>query len=127
MTRRLVLSLVLAVLVPAATANATQVSYIDGDQVWVSTLDGTQKRSLSGPPPVIDPAKPRVWDAQAQSDDGWIIGMHKVRGGYGGTNGTVLWNPAGAQAGTGSLTYKPALVSAAYPIYLDLTPDGKVA
>lgn len=122
---RILLSAVLAALVLAAPARATQVSYIDDGQVWVSTLDGAQKRSLSGPAPVVDPAKPRAWTEQVQSDDGWILGVHRVSG-YTSTAITVLWDPSGRQAGNGTLTYPPARVAAAFPVYLDLTPDGKV-
>ena len=121
---RLTLSLLLSLLVAAAlagTAAAAQVAYIDGGQVWVSTLDGSSKRSLSGPSP-----DEKQWTEVAQSDQGWILGVRREPSKQGYLNATTLWGPDGGVAGNGALTGKPGWSVNAYPVTLDLTPDGKV-
>jgi hypothetical protein len=110
----------LACLVVAAPAAATQVSYIDGGEIWVSTLDGSQKRNLSGPADA-----PRKWTEQTQSDGGAVLGVQREPGKMGNLNATRLWGADGGVLGNGSLTAKPGRTSYAYPTSLDLTPDGK--
>jgi hypothetical protein len=118
----LVLSTVcLAAAALAAPAGAAQVSYIDGGQVWVSTLDGASKRSISGPSP-----DEKTWTEAAQAENGTIIGVRRVPGLMGNLNVTQLWDANGATIGNGSLTAKSGRTSYAYPVTLDLTPDGKV-
>lgn len=124
--RRLLLAIAL-LLTTAATAGATQVSYVDNGQVWVSTLDGTQKRAISGPAPVVTAGESRAWTEQAQSDDGWIIGVARASGRTGAAAPTRLWNPSGAVAAQSTLGYHAAYNngSLAVPVQLDLTPGGK--
>lgn len=114
----LLLSL-LATAVLAGPAAAAQVAYVDGGQIWVSTLDGTQKRSLSGPSPDA-----KQWTEVAQADSGAILGVRREPGKQGYLNATTLWGPDGAVAGHGALTGKPGWSVNAYPVTLDLTPDG---
>ena len=73
--RPVLLALSLLMLAAAGTAGATQVSYIDQGQVWVATVDGAQKRAISGPAPLVEAGESRTWTDQAQSDDGWIVGV----------------------------------------------------
>lgn len=109
----------LAAALLAVPASAAQVSYIDGGQVWVSTLDGAQKRSLSGPSPDA-----RVWTEVAQADSGAILGVQREPGKQGYLNATTLWDPSGAVAGHGALGKAGSWSIYAYPVTLDLTPDG---
>lgn len=120
----LALTLLLAT---AATADATQISYIDQGQVWVSTLDGAQKRAISGAAPVVEPGESRAWTEQAQSDDGWIVGVARASGRTGAAAPTRLWSPAGAVAAQSTLGYHGAYNngSLAVPVQLDLTPGGQ--
>ncbi|MBS1890538.1 MAG: hypothetical protein JST59_04550 [Actinobacteria bacterium] len=104
----------------ATGAGATQVAYVDGGQVWISTLDGASKRSLSGPSPDA-----KTWTETAQAENGTVIGVRREPGKMGTLNATQLWGPDGATIGYGSLTAKPGRVSYAYPVTLDLTPDGR--
>ncbi|MBS1676622.1 MAG: hypothetical protein JST08_04465 [Actinobacteria bacterium] len=113
--------LALCASIAATGAGAAEVAYIDGGQVWVSTLDGASKRSLSGPSPDA-----KAWTETAQADGGTIIGVRRESDKMGTLNATRLWNPDGSVAGEGSLTAKPGRTSYAYPVTLDLTPDGKV-
>ena len=102
------------------TARAAEVAYVDGDQIWISTLDGQQKRSLSGPSP-----DEKQWRDVAQADDGTILGVRREGTKMGTFNVTQLWGPDGAAIGNGSLTAPTGRTTYAYPVTLDLTPDGK--
>lgn len=104
----------------AGTASAAEVAYVDGDQIWVATLDGQQKRSLSGPS-----ANEKQWREVAQADDGTILGVLREGGKMGTLNATQLWGPSGAAIGNGSLTAPTGRTTYAYPVTLDLTPDGQ--
>jgi hypothetical protein len=118
----LVLSTIcLAAAALAGPAGAAQVAYVDGGQVWVSTLDGASKRSLSGPSPDA-----KTWTETAQAENGTIIGVRREPGKIGTLNATQLWGPDGSTIGYGSLTAKPGRTSYAYPVTLSLSPDGQV-
>jgi hypothetical protein len=121
MRLRLVFPLVLLLLaLTGGAARAAQVAYIDGGQVWISTLDGAQKRSLSGPSP-----DGRPYTETAQADGGTVIGVRREPGKIGTLNATSLWGPDGTKIGDGALTARPGRTSYAYPVTLDLTPDGR--
>ncbi len=105
----------------AGSAGAAQVAYVDGGQIWVSTLDGAAKRSLSGPSP-----DEKTWTETAQAENGTIIGVRREPGKIGTLNATTLWGPDGAVIGNGSLTAKPGRTSYAYPVTLSLSPDGQI-
>jgi len=105
----------------AGGAGATQVAYVEGGQVWISTLDGASKRSLSGPSP-----DEKTWTETAQAENGTVIGVRREPGKIGTLNATQLWGPDGATIGYGSLTAKPGRTSYAYPVTLNLSPDGKI-
>lgn len=105
----------------ASGAGAAQVAYVDGGQVWISTLDGSSKRSLSGPSP-----DEKTWTETAQAENGTVIGVRREPGKIGTLNATTLWGPDGAVVGNGTLTAKPGRTSYAYPVTLSLSPDGKI-
>jgi hypothetical protein len=105
----------------AGVAGAAEVAYVDGGQVWISTLDGASKRSLSGPSP-----DEKTWTETAQAENGTVIGVRREPGKIGTLNATTLWSPDGAVVGNGSLTAKPGRTSYAYPVTLSLSPDGKI-
>jgi hypothetical protein len=122
MRLRLVFPLVLLLLaLTGGAARAAEVAYIDGGQVWISTLDGAQKRSLSGPSP-----DEKTWTETAQADNGTVIGVRREGAKMGNFNATSLWGPDGSKVGDGSLTPQNGWTSYAYPVSLDLTPDGKI-
>jgi len=105
----------------AGAAGAAQVAYVEGGQVWISTLDGASKRSLSGPSP-----DEKTWTETAQAENGTVIGVRREPGKIGTLNATQLWGPDGSTIGYGSLTAKPGRTSYAYPVTLNLSPDGKI-
>lgn len=105
----------------AGAAGATEVAYVDGGQIWISTLDGASKRSLSGPSPDT-----KVWTATAQAENGTVIGVRSEPGKIGTLNATQLWGPDGSTIGYGSLTAPTGRTSYTYPVTLSLSPDGKI-
>lgn len=117
---------VVSLLVLAGSAQATQLSYIDQGQVWVSTLDGAQKRAISGPAPVVEAGESRSWTEQAQSDTGSIVAVARASGRTGAAAPTWIWNPAGQVVMQSTLGYHGPYNNSglAVPITLDLTPDG---
>ncbi len=123
---RLSLAVVWSLLVLAAPAGAAQLSYVDQGQIWVSTLDGAQKRPISGPAPAITPGESRSWTEQAQSDDGFIVGVARESGHSGAAAPTWVWNPSGTVVTKGSLGYDGAYNNGglAVPVTLDLVPGA---
>ncbi|HWK26131.1 MAG TPA: hypothetical protein VNS09_06190 [Solirubrobacter sp.] len=123
--RTLVLALALIGL-GAAPAGAAQVSYIDGGQVWIATLDGTAKRSLSGPSP-----DGYTWQWQAQSDDGYVIGVRATPGHFNaGNNAATEWGPDGTPQTSGDTAAAPLTVGLGhtqtnFPVQLNLAPGGR--
>src|SRR5262249_51417967 len=69
----------------------------------------------------------RAWTEQAQSDDGWIIGVARVSGHSGAAAPTRLWSPSGAVAAQSTLGYHGPYDggSLAVPVQLDLAPGGQ--
>lgn len=125
--RPVLLALSLLMLATAGTAGATQVSYIDQGQVWVATVDGAQKRAISGPAPLVDAGESRTWTEQAQSDDGWIVGVARASGKTGAAAPTRVWSPSGAVAAQSTLGYHGPYNNGglAVPIQIDLAPGGQ--
>lgn len=123
---RLSLAVVASLLVLAAPAGATQLSYVDQGQIWVSTLDGAQKRPISGPAPIITPGESRSWTEQAQSDDGFIVGVARESGHSGAAAPTWVWNPSGTVVAKGTLGYDNNYNNGglALPVTLDLVPGA---
>ncbi|GAA2241545.1 hypothetical protein GCM10010401_12930 [Rarobacter faecitabidus] len=105
---------------PSGSAASFQVSYVDQGQIWVSTLDGKQKRAISGAAP-----SGRQWTEQTQSDDGWIFGVARKSGYSGAAAPTKLWKPGGDVAAESTLGYDFNMPSAAVPIDLALTTGAK--
>ncbi len=97
-----------------ATADAASVSYIDGGEVWVSTLDGSSKAQLSSGGPFKEVAR---------SDAGHTVGIR--RDGRSELSTFTVWDPSGAVSHSGPLLYEVGLWTArAYPLSLDITADG---
>lgn len=121
--RSLLLALALALVgAGAGTAGATQVSYVDGGQVWVATLDGAAKRSLSGPSPDA-----YTWSQAAQSDDGYVIAYRWTPGSFVLTgNAGQTWGPDGSPqtAGDTVAQYLTGTTGDVLPVRMNLAPGG---
>ena len=120
--RKLVFVAALLVMASVSSASASTVSYISGDNIWLSSPDGTQKVKLSGPA-----GDGRVWTEQAQADNGSVLGVRREPNKVAPLNSFTLWGPDGKKVNQGSLGNEPGWSTYAYPVSLDLTADGKQA
>lgn len=92
-------------------------SYIDGNEVWVMSDDGSRKVRLS--------AGEGDWRQAAQSDSGFVVGVRKEAGKISQVASFTVWNPSGQIVHFGSLSGhidSPKLN--VYPTSLDITPSG---
>lgn len=104
-----------AMVLGAASAQAASVAYLDGKEVWVSTTDGANRMRLS--------SGEGDWTAVAQSDLGYIVGVQLEAGKIANLSRFTVWDPSGKRIHFGPLAGNSA-GSNAYPLSLDLTPDG---
>lgn len=100
---------------PAGSASA-DVAYIDGNEVWLSTVDGSQKLQLS--------TGQGDWRDVAVSEDGFVVGIRLEAGKIADLSTFTVWNPQGQQIKFGPLVGRPGMVLAAFPLNLQLTPGG---
>ena len=103
------------VLTFAISASAASVAYLDGNEVWVSNTDGSQKIRLS--------SGEGDWRAVAQADDGHIVGVQLEAGKISQLSRFTVWNPSGQRIRFGALS-ATSNGSFAYPLSLDLTNGG---
>ncbi|MBJ7521398.1 MAG: hypothetical protein JHC84_16985 [Solirubrobacteraceae bacterium] len=103
---------------PAATAGAASVAYIDGGEVWQSTLDGSRKVQLS--------AGEGKYTELAAADGGRVLGAQRNGALTSSLTFTTIWNPDGTVFHKGALVYEPGWSTYTYPVGLDLTASGGV-
>jgi hypothetical protein len=106
----------------ATPVHATSVAYIDGNEIWLASPDGSQRHRLSGPT-----ADGREWRELAQADNGRVIATRRLGSQISQLNSFTLWGPDGAVVYGGTLTHQPGWSTYAYPVTLDLTADGRNA
>jgi hypothetical protein len=111
----LCLALAAAIAAAPAAASAASVAYIDGGNVWVSSLDGTQKHRLT---------TDGEWDEVAQSDNGRIAGVRREGAVFGQFNILRVWEPNGTQAFEGTLTKGFGWVQYLFPLSIDWNATG---
>lgn len=122
--RRAAGALLAAAIVSGAAAGegyAASVAYVDGKEVWLSSLDGSAKVRLS--------AGEGQWLDVAQADGGRVIGVQNEPGKIAQLSRFTVWEPDGSIAAQGPLPYRTAWAasSLASPLSVDLTADGKAA
>jgi hypothetical protein len=110
-----ILALTVACLVPAS-ARAAGVAYLDGHEVWVSTLDGSKKVRLSG--------GEGDWNSVAQADNGRVVGVRNEPGKISTLSTFTVWLPDGSVFNSGPLPGESGWQIYSYPVSLDLTADG---
>jgi hypothetical protein len=110
------LAVAAATLIAPAAASAASVAYIDGGNVWVSSLDGTQKHRLTGD---------GFWREVAQSDGGRIVGVRRLDGQSAKLATIALWEANGSKAFDGFLPAPGGWQLYAYPLSVDVSADGK--
>jgi hypothetical protein len=118
----IVLASALAVAVPAA--GAASVAYIDGGEVWLSSLDGGRKVRLAAPV-VNGEGKTEKWLAVAASDGGRIVAARNVPGRISNFTWFKVWEPDGSSTVEGPLNAPSGWTLYVYPLGFDVTPDGR--
>jgi hypothetical protein len=114
---------ILVLLTMAPAAGAASIAYVDGGEVWLSSLDGTQKVRLA--PQVVNPAgETEKWLAVAASDSGRIIAARNVPGRNSGFTWFKVWEPNGTSTVEGPLNAPSGWAIQVYPLGFDVTADG---
>jgi pyruvate/2-oxoglutarate dehydrogenase complex dihydrolipoamide dehydrogenase (E3) component len=83
---------VVSLLVLAPTAGAASIAYIDGGEVWLSSLDGKQKVRLAAPV-VNSEGKTEKWLDVAASDSGRIVAARNVPARMSNFSWFKVWEP----------------------------------
>jgi hypothetical protein len=115
-------ALVFAAAAPAA-ADAASIAYIDGGEVWLSSLDGAQKVRLATPV-VNSEGLTEKWLAVAASDSGRIVAARNVPGRISRFSWFKVWEPNGTSTVEGPLNAPSGWSVYVYPLGFDLTADG---
>jgi hypothetical protein len=114
---------ILCLLTIAPAAGAASIAYVDGGEVWLSSLDGTQKVRLA--PHVVNPAgETEKWLAVAASDSGRIVAARNVPGRIARFSWFKVWEPNGTSTVEGPLNAPSGWAVYVYPLGFDITADG---
>ncbi|HWM11488.1 MAG TPA: hypothetical protein VNO82_19175, partial [Solirubrobacteraceae bacterium] len=114
---------ILCLLTIAPAAGAASIAYVDGGDVWLSSLDGTQKVRLATP--VVNGAgETEKWLAVAASDGGRIVAARNVPGRNSGFTWFKVWEPNGTSTVEGPLNSPSGFAIKTYPLGFDVTADG---
>jgi hypothetical protein len=123
--RRAILLCVAAVALSApAAAGAASIAYIDNGEVWLSSLDGTQKARLATTV-VNGDGQTEKWLDIAQSDGGRIVAVRNVPGRISRFSWFKIWEPDGSSTVEGPLNAPSGWAVYVYPLGFDITADGK--
>ena len=123
---RLAIAVIAALVVIAAApgaAGAASIAYIDSGEVWLSSLDGTQKVRLATPVVNAD-GETEKWLAVAASDGGRIVAARNVPGKIARFSWFKVWEPNGTSTVEGPLNAPSGWAVYVYPLGFDLTADG---
>ena len=106
-----------------ALADAASVAYIDQGEVWLASLDGTQKARLATPV-VNTSGETEEWLDVAQSDSGRIVAVRNKPGRMSSFSWFKIWEPDGTSTVEGPLNAPGGWVVYVYPLGFDITADG---
>jgi hypothetical protein len=121
MRTTLIAILVLLTVTPAA--GAASIAYVDGGEVWLSSLDGSQKARLA--PQAVNPAgETEKWLAVAASDGGRIVAARNFPGRNSSFSWFKAWEPNGTSTVEGPLNAPSGWATYTYPLGFDVTADG---
>jgi hypothetical protein len=115
---------ILCLLTVAPAAGAASIAYVDGGEVWLSSLDGTQKVRLATPV-VNGQGSTEKWLAVAASDSGRIVAVRNLPGRVASLSWFKVWEPDGTSTVEGPLNAPSGWSVYVYPLGFDLTADGK--
>ena len=121
---RAALIAILCLLALAPAASASSIAYIDGGEVWLSSLDGTQKVRLAGHV-VNGSGETEKWLAVAASDSGRIVAVRNFPGRIASFSWFKVWEPDGTSTVEGPLNAPSGWTIYVYPLGFDVTADGK--
>jgi hypothetical protein len=114
---------ILVLLIMAPAAGAASVAYVDGGEVWLSSLDGAQKVRLATH--VVNGAgQTEKWLAVAASDNGRIVAARNVPGRNSSFTWFKVWEPNGSSTIEGPLNAPSGWATYTYPLGFDITADG---
>jgi hypothetical protein len=120
---RSTLTAILLLLTVTPAAGAASIAYVDGGEVWLSSLDGTQKVRLA--PHAVNPAgETERWLAVAASDGGRIVAARNFPGRNSSFSRFKVWEPNGTSAVEGPLNAPSGWAIYTYPLGFDVTADG---
>lgn len=114
---------ILVLLTVAPAAGAASIAYVDGGDVWLSSLDGTQKVRLATPV-VNGDGETEKWLAVAASDSGRIVAARNLPGRISRFSWFKVWEPNGASTVEGPLNAPTGWSTYVYPLGFDVTADG---
>jgi hypothetical protein len=115
-------ALVVIAAAPGA-AGAASIAYVDGGDVWLSSLDGQQKVRLAAP--VVNAGgETEKWLAVAASDNGRIVAARNFPGRNSGFSWFKVWEPNGTSTVEGPLNAPSGWATQTYPLGFDVTADG---
>ncbi len=115
----LIASAFLAVFGAAPAAQAGSIAYVDQNEVWVSSFDGTQKARLS--------AGEGDWRQVTTADNGSVLGVRLEAGKVSQLSTIRLWGSDGQTISEGPLPFNTLVggwSSYVAPLGLDLSADG---
>jgi hypothetical protein len=108
---------IVAALGLSGAAQGSSIAYVDGEEVWVSSLDGTRKVHLS--------AGEHDWRNVTAADGGRVLGVRLEAGKISQLSKIQLWESNGTVLSQGPLPYSSqAWSSYAAPLSPDLSADG---
>jgi hypothetical protein len=117
------LGTVVAALATPAVADAASVAYLDNGEVWLASLDGTQKARLATPV-VNGGGDTEHWLDVAQSDGGRIVAVRNKPGRLSSFSWFKIWEPDGTSTVEGPLNAPSGWAVYVYPLGFDITADG---
>ena len=121
--RAVLLAAVVAAVATPAVADAASVAYVDNGEVWLASLDGTQKARLATPVVNAD-GDTENWLDIAQSDGGRIVAVRNKPGRMSNFSWFKIWEPDGTSTVEGPLNAPSGWADYVYPLGFDITADG---
>jgi hypothetical protein len=112
-----------ALVATPAVAGAASVAYIDKGEVWLSSLDGSEKARLAAPV-VNGDGDTEKWLDVAQSDGGRIVAVRNKPGRISSFSWFKIWEPDGTSTVEGPLNAPSGWSIYVYPLGLDITANG---
>ncbi|MDA0185632.1 hypothetical protein OJ997_35330 [Solirubrobacter phytolaccae] len=123
--KRIVLLCLSFLLLIASAAHAASVAYIADGEVWLASLDGSQRVRLAEP--VLNSSGVlEKWNAVAQADNGRIVATRNDPAKISSLSSFQVWEANGLKTIQGPLNRTGSYALPVYPLGFDVTADGSV-